>query len=120
MSVSLEGREPFLDHRIIEFAAQLPNEFKYFKGNKKRIIKEIVHRYVPNQLMDRPKMGFAIPIESWLTNELKETVYEYLNEKNITEQGIFDKHYISKIVSDFYSGKKEYANKLWYFLMFQM
>lgn len=120
MSVSLEGREPFLDHRIIEFAAQLPNEFKYFKGNKKRIIKEIVHRYVPKQLMDRPKMGFAIPIESWLTNELKETVYEYLNEKNITEQGIFDKHYISKIVSDFYSGKKEYANKLWYFLMFQM
>lgn len=120
MSVSLEGREPFLDHRVIEFAAQLPNEFKYFKGDKKRIIKDIVHKYIPKQLMDRPKMGFAIPIDSWLSNELKETVYEYLNEKSIKEQGIFNYNYISNTVSGFYSGKKEYANKLWYFLMFQM
>ena len=67
MSVSLEGREPFLDHRIIEWAAQLPNEFKYFQGNKKYILKEINKKYIPENMMDRPKMGFGIPIEKWLS-----------------------------------------------------
>src|SRR5690606_6969573 len=71
MSVSLEGREPFLDHRIIEWAAQLPMEYKYNNGNKKFILKEIVHKYIPKEIMDRPKMGFGIPVEKWLQKELK-------------------------------------------------
>ena len=62
MSASLEGREPLLDHHLMEFAAQLPDAFKYNKGIKKRILKDIVHDYVPKELMDRPKKGFAIPI----------------------------------------------------------
>lgn len=120
MTVSLEGREPFLDHRIIEFAAQLPDHFKYYKGNKKHIIKEIVHQYIPKELMDRPKMGFAIPIENWLTIDLKEKVNYYLSDERIQSQDIFDLNYIQKIKLDFYSGKKEYAVKIWYLLMFQM
>ena len=71
MSVSLEGREPFLDHRIIEWAAQLPLDYKYNNGNKKFILKEIVHKYIPAKMMDRPKMGFGIPISAWLQNDLK-------------------------------------------------
>lgn len=120
MAVSLEGREPFLDHRIIEFAAQLPNHFKYYKGIKKHIIKEIVHQYIPIELMDRPKMGFAIPIENWLMNDLKDKVFYYLNEEKIKCQEIFDSCVVQKMISDFYSGKKEYALKIWYLLMFQM
>jgi asparagine synthase (glutamine-hydrolysing) len=75
MTASLEGREPFLDHRVIEWAAQLPDNYKYYKGSKKHIIKEIVHQYIPKELMDRPKMGFAIPIENWLMIDLKEKCF---------------------------------------------
>ena len=120
MTVSLEGREPFLDHRIIEWAAQLPDDYKYYKGSKKHIIKEIVHQYIPKQLMDRPKMGFAIPIENWLINDLKDKVHYYLDDKKINQQGVFNIEFIHIIKSDFYSGKKELALKLWYALMFQM
>ena len=120
MAVSLEGREPFLDHRIIEWAAQLPDDFKYFKGNKKYILKEIVHQYIPKAMMDRPKMGFAIPIENWLTIDLKNQVLYYLSDENILKQNIFELKFIQKIKNDFYSGKKEFGVKIWYLLMFQM
>lgn len=120
MTVSLEGREPFLDHRVIEWAAQLPNHYKYYKGSKKHIVKEIVHQYIPKDLMDRPKMGFAIPIENWLMNDLKEKVYYYLDDQKIKSQYIFDSLAVQKLKTDFYSGKKEYAFKIWYLLMFQM
>lgn len=120
MTVSLEGREPFLDHRIIEWAAQLPDHYKYYNGSKKHIIKEIVHDYIPVELMDRPKMGFAIPIENWLMTDLKDKVQYYLSEAKIKEQDIFEVAVVQKLKSDFYSGKKEYAFKIWYLLMFQM
>lgn len=120
MSASLEGREPFLDHRIIEFAARLPDHFKYHEGVKKRILRDIVHQYVPQEMMDRPKMGFAIPIADWLTNELRPLVEEYISESRITKQGILDWKEISKLKNAFLSGKKEYETKIWYLLMFQM
>lgn len=120
MTHSLEGREPFLDHRILEFAAQLPDNFKYNNGIKKRILKDITHQYIPQKLLDRPKMGFAIPIASWLNNQLKDYVEEYINKDRIEKQGIFNWSYISQLKTSFYSGRKEYDTKLWYFLTFQM
>lgn len=120
MSVSLEGREPFLDHRIIEWAAQLPDDFKYFKGNKKYILKEINKKYIPENMMDRPKMGFGIPIEKWLTYDLKDMVFDFCNNEKIQAQQIFDPAVIQKLLKDFYGGKKEYAFKIWYLLSFQM
>ena len=120
MTNSLEGREPMLDHRILEFAAQLPDEYKYQNGIKKRILREITHEYIPKELLDRPKMGFAIPIAKWLKNELRDHVEEYLNEDRIEKQGIFNWEFITKLKMDFYKGRKEYDSKLWYFLMFQM
>ena len=83
MSVSLEGREPFLDQHIIEWAAQLPSDYKYHKGEKKYILRQIVHKYIPKEMMDRPKMGFAIPVENWLANELKDHWYMELFKCNI-------------------------------------
>lgn len=120
MTVSLEGREPFLDHRVIEWAAQLPDNYKYYKGSKKHIIKEIVHQYIPKELMDRPKMGFAIPIENWLKNDLQDKVRYYLDIEKIETQGLFNSSMTEKLKVDFYSGKKECAVKIWYLLMFQM
>ncbi len=120
MAFSLEGREPFLDHRIIEFAAQLPNEYKYHKGVKKHILKEVVHSFVPKELMDRPKRGFAIPIEDWLLNELKPITLKYLAVDRISKQDIFEVTEIESLKKQFYSGRKELALKIWYLLMFQM
>jgi len=120
MTASLEGREPFLDHRIIEWAAQLPDHFKYYKGCKKYILKEITHQYIPKQFMDRPKQGFAIPVEEWLANDLKDKVLYYLDDSKIEEQGIFKVDFVQKLKREFFSGKKELAQKLWYVLMFQM
>lgn len=120
MSVSLEGREPFLDHRIIEFASRLPDEYKYKDGVKKRILKDIVHDYVPQEMMDRPKMGFAIPVADWLQNELKHLIEEFCSESRLKEHELFDIPAIQSLIRDFFDGKKEYDVKVWYLLMFQM
>jgi asparagine synthase (glutamine-hydrolysing) len=120
MTVSLEGREPFLDHRVIEWAAQLPNDYKYNNGNKKYILKEINKKYIPESLMDRPKMGFGIPIAKWLAEDLRDMVQDFCGSKKIESQKIFNVVEIEKLLKDFYGGKKELANKVWYLLMFQM
>lgn len=120
MSVSLEGREPFLDQAIIEWAAQLPSEFKYYNGQKKYILKQIVHKYIPKEIMERPKMGFGIPIENWLNNELKNLVQEYLSEESMQQHGLFNVKEVRKTVTDFFNGRKEKHLKVWYLLTFQM
>ena len=95
-------------------------EYKYNKGNKKFIIKEIVHQYIPQQMMDRPKMGFGIPIAGWLEHELKPFVDRYFDEAFIMRQDIFNNEEVQRIKKSFYGGKKERAEKIWFLLMFQM
>jgi len=120
MSVSLEGREPFLDQHIIEWAAQLPSHFKYHEGEKKYILKQIVHRYVPREIMERPKMGFGIPVAAWMSNELKDLVMEHLSEERLRAHGLFHVAAVQKLVAEFYRGRTEKYLKIWYLLMFQM
>lgn len=120
MAFSLEGREPFLDHRIIEFAAQLPDTYKYHKGIKKHILREIVHQYVPKHLMDRPKMGFAVPLENWLYGELKPMVLDYLSPSSLKASALFDEKKVDELLKQFYTGKRELSQKIWYLLSFQM
>jgi len=120
MSVSLEGREPFLDQKIIEWAAQLPSDYKYHEGQKKYILKRIVHKYIPREMMERPKMGFGIPVESWLANELKDLVKENLSKERLEKHGLFKTEEVQKILDEFYSGRTEKHLKIWYLLMFQM
>ena len=119
MSVSLEGREPFLDHRVIEWAAQLPLDFKIKNGEKKFVIKEIVHKYLPKAMMDRKKLGFGIPIDKWLKNELKVFVDEYLSDRFIAKQKIFNLNATQSIKQTFFEGNGN-PEKIWYLLMFQM
>jgi asparagine synthase (glutamine-hydrolysing) len=120
MSVGLEGRDPFLDHRVIEWAARLPMEYKYNNGCKKFIIKEIVHKYLAKEMMDRPKMGFGIPIVTWLQTDLKPFVNQYFDESFIVKQNIFNNKEVQRIKKSFYQGKIERAEKIWFLLMFQM
>jgi asparagine synthase (glutamine-hydrolysing) len=120
MSVSLEGREPFLDQDIIEWAAQLPSQYKYYNGQKKYILKQIVHKHVPKEIMQRPKMGFGIPVVEWLNQELKGLVLDYLSEKKLSQHNLFDVSEVQIIVQDFFKGRKEKYLKIWYLLMFQL
>jgi len=120
MSVSLEGREPFLDQHIIEFAARLPSEYKLHKGVKKYILRQIVHQHVPPAMMERPKMGFGIPIAGWLKNELRHFVEEATDPHFIERQGLFHAGETGRLKREFYNGKEQLHTKVWYLLMFQL
>ncbi len=119
MSVSLEGREPLLDHRIAEFAASLPVEYKY-GITPKRILKDIVHQYVGKEIMDRPKTGFTIPVYDWLKTDLKHLVDAYLNPEAVARAGVLDPVFVNQIVKQFFADKLHYKPLLWKILMFQM
>jgi asparagine synthase (glutamine-hydrolysing) len=120
MSIGLEGREPFLDQKIIEWAAQLPSDYKYHNGEKKYILKQIVHKYLPKEMMERPKTGFAIPVENWLAKELKELVIENLGKPALRLHNLFNEDEVEKIVNDFFNVRKEKYLKIWHLLMFQL
>ncbi len=120
MTVSLEGREPFLDQDIIEFAAQLPSSYKLHNGIKKYILRQIVHKYVPEKMMERPKMGFGIPIAGWLRHELKHFVEEATGSAFLQQQGLFRATTVDSLKNQFYKGKEELHTKIWYLLMFQL
>lgn len=119
MSVSLEGREPFLDHRLVEYVAQLPMNFKYGVSQKK-ILKDILYKYIPEELMDRPKTGFTIPIYTWLKTDLKYLLEENLNFTAINESGIFNPIIIDELKSDFFNNKLENPEVIWKILQFQL
>lgn len=121
MAHSLEGREPLLDYRLLEFVSRIPVDLKVKNGIKKYLLKEIVHRYIPKSLMDRPKMGFSIPLVSWLFNNLKDQVAYYLGNEFILKQGIFNLFAIQELMRRFELRKDiNFANKIWNILIFQM
>jgi len=120
MSVSLEGREPFLDQHVIEWAGKLPAEYKIYNGQRKYLLRSIVHKYVPDALMDRPKKGFSVPVKSWLHGALKPMVEQYLDGSFIQKQKIFNEEYIEQIKRSYYDSHKESDYKIWFLLMFQM
>ena len=119
MSVSLEGREPLLDHRILEFVASLPSTYKLYQGQSKRIYKDIVHKYIPKELMDRPKTGFGIPILHWLKKELRYLLEENINEK--MESEFLNIPYVLKMKKLFLEDKLGHEERLiWRILEFQL
>lgn len=120
MSASLEGREPLLDHRVVDFVAQLPEQFKIKDKNKKYLLKEIVHDYVPKEIMERPKMGFGVPVFNWLRTDLRYYADEYMSDAAFEKHGLFKKEAVDHIMRNFYKGDKNYNSLFWYLLMFQM
>ena len=119
MSVGLEGREPFLDHRIVEFVAQLPMSLKYKDNIPKYLLKQIVHNYIPKEIIDKPKKGFSIPINEWYDSKLKEYFMEYLSEEAISEVGVLDYSFVKEILSRYNNGEKFLIKQIWYIFLFQ-
>ena len=120
MSASLEGREPLLDHRILEWAAKLPESYKINNGQKKYILRQIVHRYVPQEIMERPKMGFAVPVKKWMESVLSDQIDYYLSDDFLNRQDVFNTDHVRLLRKDIISGKDRHYQKLWYLVMFQM
>jgi asparagine synthase (glutamine-hydrolysing) len=120
MSVALEGREPFLDHKILEWSSQLPIEFKYKNGKTKYILRKILYKYIPKELIDRPKQGFGVPIYQWFRNELKDLYREYLSEEKIKKLGIFNSQVITYLLDQYLKGRGINHNKLWLLFVFQL
>jgi asparagine synthase (glutamine-hydrolysing) len=106
MGVSLETRIPLLDHKIVEFAWKLPIEFKLNDGIGKWILREVLYKYVPKKLIERPKMGFAIPIESWLRGSLCDWAENLLNEDRLNKEGFLNTIEVRKLWSDHLSGRR--------------
>jgi len=119
MSVGLEGREPFLDHRLIEYVAQLPSDLKINNGNLKYILKTIAHRHIPKNLLDRPKAGFSAPIISWLKTSLREQLIDFVNPETLKESNIFDVDIAMSLRDDLLDGKRVHPQKLWQIFIYQ-
>jgi asparagine synthase (glutamine-hydrolysing) len=120
MAASLEAREPLLDHRIYEFAARLPAEYKVQNGRLKRILKDIAHDYLPPALLQRPKHGFSLPIYSWLRTDLRELLLDYTNDSMIEGSSVLERTFVAARVQEFLKGNNTLGMFIWKTLMFQM
>lgn len=119
MSMGLETRVPFLDHRVVDYAWRIPIEYKISDGSGKWILKQVLNRYVPENLMNRPKIGFSVPIGQWLCGPLRSWAEELLSAERLLNDGYFDHGLVSKMWLEHKSGKRNWQNELWGILMFQ-
>jgi asparagine synthase (glutamine-hydrolysing) len=120
MAFSLEARVPFLDHRLVEFAWNTSFKYKFRKNTGKWLLRELLYRHVPKKLIDRPKMGFSVPVEDWLRGPLRELADELFDEKKLAMQGFFDPILVSEMWNEHKKNERRWHAQLWRLLIFQL
>lgn len=126
MKYSLEARCPILDKDVMEYSFRLPHEFKYKAGIKKYILKDIAYDYIPRELIDRPKVGFGVPLDKWLRGPLKNQLLDMCNRDYLLKQGIFDADFVPGMIENYLrtgdagpSTGANYSRIVWSFFVFQ-
>jgi asparagine synthase (glutamine-hydrolysing) len=119
MAVGLEARVPFLDHRVVEFATRLPLSLKINHGTSKWILRRVLYRYVPKELIERPKKGFSLPIASWLRGPLREWAEELLLETRLRSDGFFNADAVRRLWEAHLRAEQDVEHQIWGILMFQ-
>lgn len=119
MGVSLESRAPFLDHRIVEFAFRLSSDIKWHEGQPKWILRRVLSKYVPQQLFDRPKMGFGIPLGDWMRGSLRDWAEDLLDERRLREQGLLNGQLVRRKWLEHLTGSADWGDFLWRILIFE-
>ncbi|MFW5793811.1 MAG: asparagine synthase (glutamine-hydrolyzing), partial [Bacteroidota bacterium] len=121
MHFSLETRVPLLDYRMVEFALNLDKNLKIKNNTSKYLLRKLLAEYIPKEYFDRPKWGFAIPLGSWMKNELKDFCMKYLDDEIIKKHGIFNTEYVKKLKYLFWQKDQSYLyNRLWQIIVLQM
>jgi asparagine synthase (glutamine-hydrolysing) len=118
MAVSLEARVPFLDHRVVEYAATVPSQLRLNGNHTKYILKRAMRDILPQEILTRGKEGFSIPIKNWLKNELRSLMTDTLTEDRIRQDGFFEPDYISKLMKEHLNGVENHSHRLWALIMF--
>ncbi len=119
MAHSLEVREPLMDHLLVEWIASLPSSFKLRGGEGKWLFKKAMQPYLPNEVLYRPKMGFAVPLASWLRGPLRERVRAAVLGDALAGTGLFDPSYLRQLLDQHQSGRRDHSDPLWSLLMFE-
>jgi asparagine synthase (glutamine-hydrolysing) len=119
MAIALEARVPLLDHRVIELAWQLPHSLKIRNGVTKWISRQVLYRHVPRQLIERPKMGFGVPLGDWLKGPLRDWAENLISEKRLGESGLLDAQIVRRRWQEHLSGQRNWQYLLWDVLMFE-
>ena len=113
MQYALETRTPFLDYRVVEFALNLPYNFKVKGDTSKYLLKEVLYDYVPRELFDRPKWGFSIPLVKWMNGELKSTIENTLSKANVEAAGLVNYSEVKRLLAAYQGGKSYLYNRIW-------
>ena len=112
MATGLEVRVPLLDHRLLAFTARLPATFKCRHGQGKYLLREMLCKYVPRELVQRPKMGFGVPIAQWLRKDLRELVNDYLSPAYLQREGRLDSEFVSQVLREHMTGAYNHQHRL--------